>query len=94
MADTPSTNMPWVLRQKGLKLLDMYLDEQGRTCLFFNSHYGPVRQVTLTMISNETVTWAYGYQIRDKGSKTKVTYSGAYGDPTKDEAIDVQGEGV
>ena len=91
MADTPSTNMPWVLRQKGLKLLDMYLDEQGRTCLFFKSHYGPVRQVTLTMISNETVTWAYGYTIKDKGSKTKVTYSGAYGDPIKDEAIDVQG---
>ena len=91
MADTPSTNLPWVLRQRGLKLLDMFTDEEGRTCLYFKSPYGPVRQVTVTMMTNEAVTWAYGYTIRDKGSKTKVTYSGLYGDPTKDEAIDVQG---
>jgi len=89
--DTPSINLPWVLRQKGLKLLDMFLDEEGRTCLFFKSPFGPVRQVTVTMMTNEAVTWSYGYTIRDKGSKTKVTYSGVNGDPTKDEAIDVQG---
>ena len=89
--DQPNPELPWVLKQKGLKLLDMYVDEEGRTCLLFKSPYGPVRQVTLTMISSETITWNYGYTIRDKGSKTKVTYSGRYGDPARDEAFDIEG---
>jgi hypothetical protein len=91
MADEPSSDLPWVLRQKGLKLIDMRIDEEGHTHLFFRSPYGPIRQVDVTMLTDQPVTWVYGYVIRDRHSKTKVTYSGPYGDPVQDEAIDVQG---
>lgn len=89
-ADQPSPDLPWVLRQKGLKLLEMRTNDQGQTELLFKSPLGPVREVWVTMISSEVVTWNYGYIIRDKGSRTRVTYSGKYGDPTKDDAIEIE----
>lgn len=90
-ADEPSSDLPWVLRQKGLKLLDMQLDDEGHTRLLFKSPYGPIREVIITMLSDKPVTWVYGYTIRDRNSKTRVTYSGKHGDPAQDEAIDIEG---
>lgn len=93
MAKTPqpSPDLPWVLRQKGLKLLDMAVDENGHTVLTFRSPLGPVREVHITMLSSAPVQWTYGYVIRDTASKTKTTYSGADGDPSKDEVINIEG---
>jgi len=87
----PSPNLPWVLKQKGLKLLDMTLDDDGHTVLTFRSPLGPVREVLITMVSSQAVTWAYGYTIRDRYSKTATTYAGSYGDPEKDQVVDIEG---
>ena len=90
-ADQPSRDLPWVLQQRGLKLLEMVLDDDGHTRLLFKSPYGPIREVWVTMLSDKPVNWVYGYTIRDRNSRTKTTYSGQYGDPTKDTAIDIEG---
>ena len=90
-AEQPSPDLPWVLRQKGLKLLDMQLDDDGHTRLLFKSPLGPLREVWITMLSDKPVTWVYGYTIRDKGSKTMTTYSGPHGDPVKDDVITIEG---
>jgi len=87
----PSPDLPWVLRQKGLKLLDMTLDDEGYTTLTFRSPLGPVREVIITMISDKAVTWSYGYTIKDRYSKTATTYSGTHGDPEQDTVVDIKG---
>ncbi len=90
-ADQPSETLPWVLRQKGLKLLDMTLDDEGHTVLVFKSPMGAIREVTVSLVSDKVVQWVYGYTIHDKGSKTKTTYAGVYGDPTKDDLVSISG---
>jgi hypothetical protein len=87
----PSPDLPWVLRQKGLKLLDMTTDESGHTVLTFRSPLGPVREVTISMLSSAPVTWTYGYTIRDTYSKTSTTYAGHEGDPAKDTVVEIEG---
>jgi hypothetical protein len=86
----PSRDLPWVLRQKGLRLIEMATDEEGHTRLVFQSPYGNLRQVEVVMLTEHPVTWVYGYTIRDKGSKTKTTYSGKFGDPSLDVALDIE----
>ena len=90
-APQPNPNMPWVLRQKGLRLIDMIIDEDGHTALVFRSPLGPVRELTLTMVSDKPVSWSYGYTIRDTYSKTSTTYSGLAGDPAQDAVHDIEG---
>jgi len=93
MASTPqpSPNLPWVLKQKGLRLLDMVLNDEGHTILTFRAPLGPVREVVITMVSNLPVEWTYGYTIKDRHSKTAATYTGRYGDPDKDDLVDIEG---
>lgn len=87
----PNPDLPWVLKQKGLRLIDMFTDEEGRTCLMFRSPLGPIRELTLTMMSTTAVKWSYGYTIRDTHSKTSTTYSGLFGDPKQDRVLDIEG---
>ena len=82
--------LPQILASPGLKLIEIGEDDRG-AFLKFASTRNRVRMVTVYMMADGPIRWAYAYASYDPSTRTVVSYEGKHGDPEKDKRINMKG---
>lgn len=91
MNDLYNDPLPPVLAIRGMRLMAMGRSDEGRVWLKFGMTKGRIREVTVFLVSDQPSTFMYEYAVHDASTHTVVSYSGRYGDPTKDTQVGIQG---
>lgn len=89
-AAEPLRHVPPILKSKGLKVLDVGVDD-GHPFILLGADTGKVRRVTIYLLADTPGRFVYGYTIFDEKARAEVTYHGEHGDPDKDELGDIEG---